>query len=142
MPHEKKNHMRRHTIFRNYCRYYTRHVIVVTTVVTENRMPTHAIFILMLDARCQALFLRKNLPSWTTMTAKMMRKSAQRSPTQKSGQPSDNEHTFSHVRHCPCDSWNVSGVREVLSHRRNTSKPRVSQATGACGDDGSGEMRL
>ncbi len=28
----------------NYCRYYSHHVIVVTTVATENRMTTHAIF--------------------------------------------------------------------------------------------------
>ncbi len=56
--HEKKTCMRQHTIFRNYCHYYNHHdcsndssyshlAIVVTTVVTENRMPTHAIFILM-----------------------------------------------------------------------------------------------
>ncbi len=30
----------------SYCRYYSLHAIVVTTVVSENHMPTHAIFFL------------------------------------------------------------------------------------------------
>ncbi len=34
--------------------------IVVTTVVTENRMPTHSIFFLMSDAWCQATIFFKN----------------------------------------------------------------------------------
>ncbi len=54
---EKKNRMRRHTIFHSYCRYYSRHAIVVMTVVTtvamENRMTTHAIFFLIY--RCPML---------------------------------------------------------------------------------------
>ncbi len=41
---EKKNRMRRHTIFRTYCRYYYRMTTVVTTVATENRMTTLATF--------------------------------------------------------------------------------------------------
>ncbi len=132
----------RYTMSGSYCCYYSRHAILVTTVVTavvtENRMPTHAIFILMSDARCLALFLRKNRPSWTTT-----RRSTQHSPAQKSGQSSDNEHTFSRIRHHCHDNWNVLGVRGVLSHRRNRSKPRVfSRAAGVCSDDGSGEMRL
>ncbi len=45
-----------------------------------------------------------------------------------------------HYRHC--NSWNLSGVREVLSCRRNPSKLSVSQAVGACGDDDSREMRM
>ncbi len=51
---EKKNRMRRHTIFRSYFRYYGRYyyrmttvvTIVVTTVAMENRTTTHAIFFL------------------------------------------------------------------------------------------------
>ncbi len=136
--------MRRHMIFSNYCRYYSRHAIVVTTVVTENRMPTHVIFILMSDARCQALFLRKNRPSWaTTATTTMttMQRSAQCSPVQKSGQPSDDECTFLRIRRRRCDNWKVSACG-VLSHYKKVLQPRVSSATGTCNDDSSGEMRL
>ncbi len=136
--HEKKNRMHRHTIFRNYCRYYDRyycrHAIVVTTVVMENCMPTHEIFILMSDARCQAPFLRKNRASWMTTTT---RRSVQHSLAQKSGQPSNDECTIH--RH-PCDSQNLSGVRSVFLHRRNPSKPRVSRAVGVCSDDSSRAM--
>ncbi len=59
---EKKNRMRRHTIFRSYCHYYcrycSRHAIVVTTIVTivatENHITTHAIFPPSTDAQCRA----------------------------------------------------------------------------------------
>ncbi len=88
-------------------------------------MLTHAIFILMSDAQCQAPFLRKNRPSWTTT-----QRSTQRSQVQKSGEPSDDKCVFSHIRHCRCDSQNVSGAHRVLSYRRNPSKPRVSQGAG------------
>ncbi len=51
--------MHGHTIFRNYCHYYGcyyyRRTTVVTAVVTENRMPTHAIFFLMSETRCRAM---------------------------------------------------------------------------------------
>ncbi len=87
-------------------------------------MPTHAIFILMFNVRCRALYLRKNCPSWTTTTT--TRRSAQRSLAQKSGQPSDDERAFSHICCCCRDSWNISGVRGILSRNRNPSQPRVS----------------
>ncbi len=78
--------MRRHMIFCNYCRYYSRYcyryyyhmTTVATTVVTENRMATHAIS-LMSDARCRTPFLRKNRSSWTTTTTQ---RSVQRSLAQ------------------------------------------------------------
>ncbi len=119
--------MRWHTIFRKYCRYYSRHAIVVTTVVTtvipENCMPTHVIFILMSDARCRAPFLRKNRLSWITTTAMTMaQRSAQHSPVQKSSEQSNNERAFSHVCRSRRVSRNVSGVHGVLSHHRNPSK--------------------
>ncbi len=108
-------------------------------------MPTHASFILMSDARCRAPFLRKNRPSWTTTTVTMImttRRFAQRSSAQKSGQPSDNEHTFLRVRRRRCNSRNVSGMCRVLSHHRNLSKPCVSRPARARSDDGSREMQL
>ncbi len=111
---------------------------VVTPVVTENRMPTHAIFILMLDARCWTLFLRKNCPPWT-MTPQ---RTTQRSPAQKSKEPSNDKHTFSRVCHRHHDSWNVSGMHRVLSRRRNPSKYCISWDAGAQSDDSSREMQL
>ncbi len=119
--------MRRHAIFCNYRRYYSHHAIVVTTIVTtvviENRMPTHAIFILMSDARCRAPFLRKNRPSWTTTT--MMQRSVQRSLAQKSGEPSDEERAFSCICHRCRFSRNILGAHGVLSRHRNL-RNRVS----------------
>ncbi len=126
----------------SYCHYNSRHATVVTTVVTENHKPMYAIFILMSCAMSGTVF-RKNRPSWTTTTATTtMRRSMQRSLVQKSGQPSDDKRAFSSIRRCRRNSWNVSGMRSILSHRRNPSKPHVSWAAGACGEDGSGEMRL
>ncbi len=134
--------MRRCMIFCNYCRYYSHPAIVVTTVVTtvvtENRMPMHAIFILMSDTRCRAPFLRKNRLSWMTM----MRRSAQRSLAQKNGEPSDDEHTFSRVHRCRRNSRNISGVYGAVSCHRNPSKLCASWAAGVRCDDSSGEMRL
>ncbi len=58
-----KNHMRRHTIFCSYCRYYYRMMTVVmtvvTTVATENRMTTHAIFSPSTDTNVGHRFLKK-----------------------------------------------------------------------------------
>ncbi len=59
---EKKNHVR-HTIFRSYCPYYSRHAIVVTTVAKENHMTTDVIFFLIYgstDAQCRAPIFEKN----------------------------------------------------------------------------------
>ncbi len=124
--------MRRHTIFRNYCRYYYRMTTVVTTVivvttvvttvVTENRMPTHAIFFLMSDARCRETIFFKNRPSWT-----MTRRSAQCFPAQKRGEPSDNQRVFARICHRRRDSLNILGAHGVLSHRKNPLKPYVSR---------------
>ncbi len=99
---------------------------VVMTVVKENCMPTHAIFILMSNARCWAPSLRKNRPSWMTT----MRRSTQHSPAQKSREPSNDEHTFSCVCCRCCDSWNILGMHGVLLRSRNSSKPHVSRAVG------------
>ncbi len=102
-----------YTMLGSYCRYYSRHVIVVMIVVirvvTKNRTWMHAIFILMPDTRCRALVLRKNCPSWTTT-----QRSAQRSPVHKSGEPSDDECAFLHVCCRHHNSWNVSGARDPL----------------------------
>ncbi len=46
--------MCRHIIFGSYSCYYYRMTTVVTIVVTENRMATHAIFSPFMDARCWA----------------------------------------------------------------------------------------
>ncbi len=121
---------------------------VVTTVATRhgimtslhhdssygNRMPTHAIFILMSDARCRAPFLRKNRPSWITTT----RRSVQRSLAQKSGEPSNDERAFAIIAA-------IAGMSRV--HTRSfriigTLQNRVSWAMETRGDDGSGEMQL
>ncbi len=54
----------RHGITTLYCRYYSRHAIVVTTVVTtvatENHMPTYAIFFLMYGCLMLGTDLKKN----------------------------------------------------------------------------------
>ncbi len=57
--------MCRHTIFRSYCRYYNRHAISVTTevttVATENRMTTHAIFFLIYGCPMSGAVFKKKL---------------------------------------------------------------------------------
>ncbi len=60
---EKKNRMRRHTIFSSCGRYYSCHAIVVmtvvTTVATESHMTTHAIFFLIYGCPMSSTNLKK-----------------------------------------------------------------------------------
>ncbi len=148
----------------SYCRYYSIHVIVVTTVVTtvvtENCVPTHAIFILMSDVRCRAPFLRKK-SSFMDDDSNNDDNSSNDNNSNDDDDSDDDDtkvhaalpgakeqpakrqwSTFTRVCRCPCNSRNVSGVHSILSHCRNPSKPRVSQAVGVRSCDGSGEMRL
>ncbi len=106
------------TISGSYFCYYSRHAIVVTTVVTtvatENRMTTHVIFFSSTDARCQALFLRKNcvLQSDNDDDAKVFAAL----PSAKERQAkNDDECAFSCICHHRRNSRNLSGMWSSLA---------------------------
>ncbi len=134
---EKKNCMCRHTIFCSYCRYYGHYyypmATVVTTVVTalamENHMTTHAIF-----------FLINRCPMSGTIFKK------------KSSFKDDNDDNAKvHAVHPGSkEQWAKNNdaivgtcwACGVLLRHQNPLKLRVSQAAGAHGDNGFGEMRM
>ncbi len=163
--------MRRHTVFHNYYRYYgcfyyrmmtsndSSHptwyndvviscwvATVITTVVCDSNKDSSygksygdaCDFYSHVGCAMSGTVFKKNRPSWTMTT----RRSVQHTLVQKRSQPSNDKRAFSLVCHRRRDSWNVSGTHEVLSHRRNPSKPHVSRTEVACGDDSSGEMQL
>ncbi len=146
-PYMGKNRMCRHTIFRSYCLYYSRHVIVVTTVVTtvftENRMTTHTIFFLIYRCSMSGTVFKKKSTfkdgsdddDDTKVRAALPGRKEQRAKN-------DDKRAFLRIHNCHCDSRNISGRRGVLSRCWNPSKLRVSWDSGAHGDNTSGEMRM
>ncbi len=128
---KKKNRMCRHTIFHSYCHYYGCYYSCLVM----------RFFFSATDARCWAPFLRKNRvlqsDDGNDKDDDAMVRTAL--PGAKERQTkNNNECAFAVVATIVGTSL---GCR-VLSHCWNASKPHASQAAGAGGDDGSGEIRM
>ncbi len=156
--HEKKNCMRRHTIFCNYWRYYSRHDCSndcsnnITIPMSgsyccyynrddysDDCSTTACDFFSSMDARCRSLFIRKNCVLQSDDDTKVRTAL----PGRKEWRAKNNgERASLCIHRCRCNSRNLSGAHGVLSRRWNSSKPHVSRAMGAPADGSSGEMRM
>ncbi len=127
-------------LFCCYCRYYSHYYYgmttvvktIVTTVATENRIMTHAIFSPSTDDRGWASFLKKS--SFKDDVDDDNAKVCAALPSAKEQRAKNNvERSFSHIRHHHCDSRNLSGAHVGSSWVIKTfRKLRVSQPRRPC----------
>ncbi len=117
---------------------------IVTTVAMDYCRMTHAIFFLIYGCPMSGTDLKKSQMYFLTygLLMTMPRRSTQRSPAQKSGEPKMTTNVRSRTLAVVAAIAGTSRVCGVLSHRQNLSKLRVSQIVGARCDDGSREMLM